>query len=108
MSNGTKNDFIKIPRDLWKDEYCTLSVTAKWLYICLNELEQRFNNQVEGKYFYHSDQQLCDITGMSINVVKRAKKELRRYAMGLVYMDTNPPKKKDDNKFRSTIFRLLR
>lgn len=43
----------------------------------LNELEQRYCN--ENSFFFRTDQQLCEDTGFSINTLKRAKAELKKY-----------------------------
>lgn len=48
------------------------------LYLWLNELEQRFTEE-NGKrdWFMQTNEELCNVTGMSINTIKKAKKELK-------------------------------
>ena len=93
MAFCTNNHFLKITRDLWCEEYQSLSVNAKWLFICLNEAEQRFCDKP--KKFYLSNSKLALLSGLSINIVKRAKQELIEHAMGIIYIESEKLKKED-------------
>ena len=72
-----KNEYyMQITRRIVNDDACkTLSINAKWLYIVLKELEQRFCSGNK-RFFLRSDTQLADDTGMSLPTLKRAKVEL--------------------------------
>lgn len=67
--------FMQLTRHLFTEEYKDLSYKAKWLFVTLNELEQRFTGEHED-FFYRSNQDLADDSGMSLSMTKRAKKEL--------------------------------
>lgn len=110
MAKYGNTNYLQLTRYLWNDEYKGLSVNAKWLFICLKELEHRYCNEHNKTYFFCSDKDLCDITGMSINTVKRAKKELRYKAMGLIYMSIKAPTKeeKSGNKYHPTVYHILK
>lgn len=67
--------FLELTRELWTEKYKDLSVNAKWLFVTLNECEQRFENQ-EKHFFYRTDEDLAKDCGFSLPTLKRAKKEL--------------------------------
>lgn len=67
--------FIQLSRDIFADEYKTLSINAKWLFVVLNELEHRFTGEKQD-FFIRSNEQLSKDTGMSLSTLKRAKSEL--------------------------------
>lgn len=67
--------YLELPRTLFTDKYKNLSINAKWLYVVLNELEQRFTGKKEN-FFTRTNDQLCEDTGMSLSTLKRAKAEL--------------------------------
>lgn len=67
--------YLQLTRELFTDDYKDLSINAKWLFVVLNELEQRFTGKKED-FFTRSNQQLCKDTGMSLATLKRAKAEL--------------------------------
>lgn len=66
--------FLELSRHIFTDEYKTLSQNAKWLFVVLNELEQRYTNKTD--FFTRSDTQLAEDAGMSLATLKRAKSEL--------------------------------
>lgn len=68
--------FLELSRHLFTDKYKHLSQNAKWLFVVLNELEQRFTGTKED-FFTRSDAQLAKDAGMSIATLKRAKAELK-------------------------------
>ena len=72
------NDFyLQLTRELFTDKYRDISHGAKWLFVVLNDLEQRYtDNDVD--YFFRTDAELADDAGLSLSTVKRYKAELKR------------------------------
>lgn len=68
--------YLELTRELFTEEYKTLSNGAKWLFVVLNELEQRYTGK-GCDYFYRTDEELAKDAGVSIRAVKNYKKELR-------------------------------
>ena len=69
--------FMQVSRRIVNDEkYKGLSLSARWLYLVLKELEHRFCS-AEKHFFLRSDEQLAEDSGMCIATIKRAKKELK-------------------------------
>jgi hypothetical protein len=69
--------FLELSRHLFTEEYSDLSQNAKWLFVVLNELEQRFTGGKNNKdFFLRSDSELSKDAGMSVATLKRAKSEL--------------------------------
>jgi len=77
MSKYKEGNYIQLSRELFNDDrFKGLSLNAKWLYVVLNELEHKFTRRKEN-YFFRSNEDLANDTGLSISSVKRAKEELR-------------------------------
>lgn len=74
MKNGN-SFFLQLTRKLFTDEYKGLSIRAKWLFVVLNELEQRYTGERED-FFFRSNEDLATDADMSLPTLKRAKKEL--------------------------------
>lgn len=71
--------FLQLNRDLFQEPYRSrLSNGAKWLYVVLNELEQRFCTE-DKDYFFRSNEDLAHDACMSLPTLKTAKKELLEY-----------------------------
>ena len=71
------NDYyLQLSRHLFADKYKTLSINAKWLYVVLNELEQRYTGN-DKDWFFRTDAELAEDAGMSEKTLKRAKAELK-------------------------------
>lgn len=72
------NDYyLQLSRHIFDERYKDLSVNAKWLYVVLNELKQRYvNNKSKDNWFFRSNEQLAEDSGLGITSVKLAKKEL--------------------------------
>lgn len=71
--------YLQLSRNLFNDDrFKSLSVNAKWLYVVLCELEHRFTGQKE-TFFFRSNEDLAEDTGLSLSSVKRAKKELEPF-----------------------------
>ena len=74
--------YMELPRDVFHPAYDGMSKNAKWLFIVLNELEQRFigiDGYDSSDFFLRTDKQLCNDTGFSICTLKKAKAELKCY-----------------------------
>ena len=72
------NDYyLQLSRHLFADKYKDMSINAKWLYVVLNELEQRFTGK-DKDWFFRTDEELAKDAGMSEKTLKRAKSELRK------------------------------
>ena len=69
--------YLQLTRKIFTDEYKNLSIRAKWLFVVLNELEQRYTGKKED-FFTRSNEQLCGDTGFSLSTLKRAKAELKQ------------------------------
>lgn len=70
-------NFLELSRELFNEErFKNLSLNAKWLYVTLNELEHRYTGPNKD-FFFRSNEDLAEDTGLSISAVKRAKNELR-------------------------------
>ncbi len=78
MSKRTKGNFIKLPREIFNEEYNHLSVYAKLLYVFLHELDARYTGTKTIDYFFRSNEELANDLNISISSVKRAKEELKR------------------------------
>lgn len=100
--------YLELSRHLFAEEYSNLSQNAKWLFVVLNELEQRFTGKEED-FFTRSDFQLAEDSGMSLRTLKRAKTELKStdliqiWKCHFVYKDTG---KKSEQYY--TAYRILK
>ena len=68
--------YLQLTRRLFDEPYKDLSINAKWLFVVLNELEQRYTGDKTENYFYQSNEDLADLCGFSLSTLKRAKAEL--------------------------------
>lgn len=68
--------YLQLSRKLFDEPYCNLSINAKWLFVVLNELEQRYTGDKTENYFYQSNEELAQMCGFSLSTLKRAKSEL--------------------------------
>lgn len=68
--------YLQLSRLIFNEEpYKSLSPNAKWLYIVLKELEQRYTSNGRD-YFHRSNEELAADAGFSLATLKRAKREL--------------------------------
>lgn len=74
MKHGNSN-YLQLSRSIFTEKYKTLSLNAKWLFVVLNELEQRYTGN-EKNYFFRSNEELAKDCGFSLAGLKRAKAEL--------------------------------
>lgn len=101
--------FLELSRHLFTKEYSHLSQNAKWLFVVLNELEQRFTGDKKENFFTRSDEQLSEDSGMSLRTLKRAKAELKStdliqtWKCHFIYKDTG---KKSEQYY--TAYRILK
>lgn len=109
MKNGNVF-YMELSRAIFDEQHKNMSRNAKWLFVCLNELEQRYcSNNSDRDFFMSTDKQLCDITGFSINTLKAAKAELRKTDLvdvsrgGWHYTDTGK-----SAISQPTVYRILR
>ena len=68
--------YLELSREIFTEKYNNLSIGAKWLFVILNELEQRFSGKHE-ECFFRSDEQLAADMGVSIKTLQKYKSELR-------------------------------
>lgn len=100
--------YMQLSRKLFDKDHKDMSRNAKWLYVCLTELEQRYTSGEEGSrdWFLQTDKELCEITGFSINTLKAAKAELRKTDLvevsrgKWIYKDTGKSSIKQPTKYR--------
>lgn len=100
--------YLQLTRELFTEEYKDLSNGAKWLFVVLNELEQRYTGK-GCDFFYRIDEELAKDAGCSVRSVKNYKKELRD--TGLVQMWNghfvdSETGKKSEKKF--SFYRILK
>ena len=74
MKHGNSN-YLQLSRSIFTEKYKTLSLNAKWLFVVLNELEQRYTGN-EKDYFFRSNEELAKDCGFSLAGLKRAKAAL--------------------------------
>lgn len=100
--------FIQLSRAIFEDKYKSMSVNAKWLYCVLVELEHKYTGN-DKSWFFRTDEELAEDSGMSLRTVRRAKQELKD--SGLVnigyahYIDSETGKK---SKKKLTTFSICR
>lgn len=75
MKHGNSN-YLQLTRSIFTEKYKTLSNNAKWLFVVLNELEQRYTGD-EKDYFFRSNEELAEDCGFSLAGLKRAKAQNR-------------------------------
>jgi len=74
VKNGNEF-FMELSRCLFTEPYCNLSQNAKWLFVVLNELEQRYTGD-NTDFFFRSNDDLANDANMSLSALKRTKIEL--------------------------------
>lgn len=77
--------YMQLSRSIFDEEHKNLSVGAKWLFVVLNELEQRYCTR-KTKWFFRSDEELANDAGYSIGTLKKYKAELKKNANDLVVL----------------------
>mgnify|MGYP001270228118 CR=1 FL=1 len=78
MSKYKADNFIQVDRSLFKiPKFMALTTQAKWLYICLVELEHKYTpGEKREETFFHSDKSISEMSGIPLRSFKRRKKEL--------------------------------
>ena len=112
MKTGNSH-FLQLSRDIFTDEYAGLSNGSKWLFVILNELEQRFcsgNGESNRNFFFYSDEQLAEFSGLSLKTIKKYKAELRHYPqlVQISYGHWNDKKTGKKSEKKVTCYRILR
>ena len=69
--------YIELSREIFTPKYSDLSQNAKWLFVVLNELEQRFTGSKKD-FFFRTNEDLTKDTGMSMVPLKKAKADLMK------------------------------
>lgn len=67
--------YLELTREIFTEKYNSLSINAKWLFVVLNELEQRYAGNRED-FFYRTNEELAKDCGFGLSTLKRAKAEL--------------------------------
>lgn len=107
MAKRKDGFYIQLSRNIFKDEYKSLSINAKWLYTFLNELEHRYTNSNDG-WFFRSNELLAEDTGMSLPTLKRAKKELLETGLVEHFLaHFEDPETKKKSKKKISAYRIL-
>lgn len=68
--------YLELTRELFTEEYKTLSNGAKWLFVVLNELEQRYTGK-GCDYFFRTNEELAKDAGVGLRQLKAYKAELK-------------------------------
>lgn len=68
--------FLQLSREIFTEKYSHLSIGAKWLFVVLNELEQRYTGK-DNDFFFRTDKELAKDAEISLSTLKRYKSELR-------------------------------
>lgn len=77
MKHGNKH-YLQLSRAIFTDKYKDLSNNAKWVFVVLNELEQKFTGDKTEDYFYCSDKELAAFCNLGLSTFKKAKSELSK------------------------------
>lgn len=103
MAKYGNSFYFEITRYLWKEPYKNMSINAKWLYATLKEVEHRFTNK-EQNWFFVTDSELSELSGLSLSSVKRAKVKLKEIGLikcGYMHWVDNKTGKKSEKKITS-------
>lgn len=98
--------YVQLDKKIFSEEYASMSVGAKWLYTYLTGLEHRFCTE-DKNYFFRTDEQLSKDVGISLNSLKKYKRELKE--VGLIqinyghYVDRKTGKKSQEKYTAYTI-----
>lgn len=68
--------YLQLTRKLFDEPYKDLSINAKWLFVVLNELEQRYSGDKTEDFFFRTNAELAQDCGYSLSTLKKAKAEL--------------------------------
>lgn len=101
MAKNGNEFYMQLTRKLFVEPYCNMSQNAKWLYVVLKELEQRYCSPTKD-YFIRSNEELCEDSGMSMVTLKKAKKELKESGLiklGKAHWIIDANKKKLSKKY---------
>ena len=108
MGKHNNANFLQLNREIFNGRYKDLDYQAKWFYAVLSELEHRFTGAKED-FFFRSNQELVNDTGLSESTIKRRKKKL--VDAGLIQtwqMHWQDPQTKKKSEKHITAYRILR
>ncbi len=99
--------YLELSREIFSDQYKDLSNGAKWLFVVLNELEQRYTGK-GCDFFYRTDAELANDANLSLATLKRYKAELRNTQLVQMWNGHFADKdgKKSEKKF--SCYRILK
>ena len=102
------SDYLQLSRKVFRPEYDYLSNNAKWLFVVLNELEQRFTGKKED-FFFRTNENLASDAGIGIAKLKRVKAELVKsdliHTWRMHFIDNKTGKKSEKTV---TAYRILK
>ena len=107
MKHGNKF-YLELSRELFTEEHKELHMYAKWIFVVLNELEQRYTGKKED-FFFRSDEDLANDCGISSKTIQRYKKQLIK--MGFIqHWNTHFIDKKTGRKSEKKVsaYRILK
>ena len=68
--------YLELSRTLFNQHtFKELPMYSRWIFVVMNELEQRYTGKNEN-YFFRSDEDLANDCGLSLATIKRYKKHL--------------------------------
>lgn len=76
MAKYKERYFLQVDRGVFDSDYKDLTPSACKVYFMLCELEHRFCTD-DSNYFFRTNEDLAEDTGLNVSTVKKAKKELR-------------------------------
>ena len=99
--------YLQLTRELFADEYKDLSNGAKWLFVVLNELEQRYTGK-GCDFFYRTNEELAKDAGVSLATLKRHKAELRNSGLVEMWGGHFVGEDKKKSEIKVTFYRILK
>ncbi|MGD2071953.1 MAG: helix-turn-helix domain-containing protein [Candidatus Thorarchaeota archaeon] len=74
---NTYNNFLVPHKVVANPKFKNLPASAKWLYICLCKVANRIEFLEKDNWFWHSSEQLMELSGLKRRTLMNAKKLLR-------------------------------
>lgn len=99
MSKYDNKDYFQYPREVMREPlHSILSNGAKLLLLHLKELEHRYCSGAEEE-FYCTDEKLAEYSHMSINTVKKYKREIKTIAGDIISISNKPVYSEKEKKY---------
>lgn len=112
MAKYKNKHYMQLSRKIFTDEYSYLSNGAKWLFVVLNELEQRYTSgkdESKEDWFFRSDQELAKDANIGITSLKKYKRELiKSDLIEFFYMRNVNEKTGKHSEYRLSAYRILK